>query len=101
MEKKKSTSIIYAVLWSFTIVLAVALAIITTYNMTHTVAAEKWFSFWKYYLTILFFVGIPIVALFIIGGFIDLMKLFKMLKEERVDEHDDGFVESREKPETE
>ena len=98
MEKSKSTSIIYAVLWIFTVVVALALIITTIYNMTHTVSAAKWLSFWKHYLVILFFVGLPLVGLFVIGGFVDLMKLFKQLKEERVDENDDGFVESHEKP---
>ena len=100
MEKKKSTTIIYAALWIFTVVVAVALIITTVYNLTHTVAAAKWLSFWQHYLIILFFVGLPLVGLFVIGGFVDLMKLFKMLKEERVDDNDDGFVESHEKPET-
>ena len=100
MEKKTSTTIIYAVLWVFTIAAAITIATVTIYNMTHTVSAAKWLSFWKHYLVILFFVGLPLVGLFVIGGFVDLMKLFKQLKEERVDENDDGFVASHEKPET-
>jgi len=93
MELKKSTAIVYGILWIFTVTVAIAIITVTVYNLTHDVDVKKWFTFWKYYLFILFFIGIPIVGLFIIGGFVDLMKLFKMLKEEKVDESDDGFVE--------
>ena len=91
-EKKKKISIVYAILWLFTIVLAIAISTVTYYNLTHDVDSAKWFTFWKIYMITVFLVAVPIIGLFIIGGFFDLMKLFKMLKEERVDEEDDGFV---------
>ena len=93
MAMKKSTKIIYVVLWIFTVGVAIIIAIVMIYNMTRTVPVETWFSFWKHYIFILFWIGIPIVGLFIIGGFFDLMKLFKQLKEKRVDDSDDGFVQ--------
>lgn len=86
------------VLWLFTIALAIIVTATTIYNLTHDVPSRKWLSFWIIYGYACFWVGIPIVGLFVIGGFFDLQKLFKRLKEENIDDTDDGFV--RDTPES-
>ena len=104
MEKNKKISVVYAILWLFTAVLAVTITTVTIYNLTHDVDSAKWLAFWKTYMITVFSVAVPIVGLFIIGGFVDLMKLFRMLKQERIDEDDDGFVQhqsEKQKPDKE
>jgi SSS family solute:Na+ symporter len=55
-----------------------------------------WAKFWHVYLFILFVVALFTTVLFTVGGFKDLMHLFKVLKTQVRDFDDDGTVESRE-----
>ena len=80
------------ILFSFTALLAVAIIVTMWYNSTHDVNPRSWFVFWKIIITGLYFVSFPVVLFFIIGGLIDVKNLFKILKEEKVDNKDDGFV---------
>lgn len=94
MEKKKSLTlrIIDLILWSVTIVLIITIGYVIWYNQVHEVNPLSWFKFWKYLMTILFLISIFVVVWLIIGGCMDLRKLLRSLKEEVVDETDDGFV---------
>jgi SSS family solute:Na+ symporter len=55
-----------------------------------------WAKFWHVYLFILFVIALFTTVLFTVGGFKDLMHLFKVLKTQVRDFDDDGTVESRE-----
>ena len=87
------------ILYSFTAVLAVAIIITMWYNSTHEVNPLTWLGFWKYCMTFLYFISFPVVLWFIIGGLVDLKKMIAILKQEKLDEKDDGYVRKEDKPE--
>lgn len=62
------------------------------YNTTHEVQAEKWANFWEKYLYTMFSLATVFMVWIIIGGTKDLIKMFKGLMAQEVDEHDDGSV---------
>ena len=53
---------------------------------------ETMLDIWFWYLLISFCINIVVVIWVTIGGCFDLKYLFKVLKEERVDDTDDGRV---------
>ncbi len=55
-----------------------------------------WAKFWYIYLFILFAVALVTTVLFTVGGFKDLVYLFKTLKTQKRDFEDDGMVSSKE-----
>ena len=83
---------INVILYTLTGAIGAVTAFIVWYNLTHDVRPRSWFIFWKYYMSILFLWTFPVTIWFIIGGIVDLKKLFKILKEEKVNEQDDGVV---------
>ena len=93
MEKKsRALRIVDTILWIVTIVLTITIGYAIWYNYVYEVNPLSWFKFWKYLMTILFLLSIFVVVWLIIGGSMDLRKLLRSLKEEVVDETDDGFV---------
>jgi uncharacterized membrane protein len=53
---------------------------------------EKMLDVWFWYLLISFCLNIVVVIWVTIGGVFDLQYLFKVLKEEKIDDTDDGRV---------
>ena len=53
---------------------------------------EKMLDIWFWYLLISFCLNIVVVIWVTIGGVFDLKYLFKVLKEEQIDDTDDGRV---------
>ena len=53
---------------------------------------EKMLDVWFWYLLISFCLNIVVVVWVSIGGVFDLRYLFKVLKEEKIDDTDDGRV---------
>jgi hypothetical protein len=51
-----------------------------------------WSAFTFWFVTINIFITVGFIVVVIIGGFFDLKFLFKALKEDTVDETDDGRV---------
>lgn len=55
-------------------------------------SSRFWMELWKIYLVLIGAIGIVAAIWFTIGGFVDLKALSRTLRQERPDEHDDGFV---------
>ena len=81
-----------AILCGLTAVIGAITSVVIVYNLTHDVEFDSWFTFWKYYMSILFLWTFPVTIWFIVGGIFDLKRLFKILREEIIDEKDDGIV---------
>jgi SSS family solute:Na+ symporter len=62
------------------------------YNTTVEVSAEKWANFWEKYLYTMFFLATIFMVWIMVGGIKDLIKMFRGLKSQEVDEQDDGSV---------
>ncbi|MBC8329921.1 MAG: sodium:solute symporter, partial [Planctomycetes bacterium] len=65
----------------------------TVYNLTVDVPPESWLSFWRGWTWFVLLSGTAIMIWFTIGGFRDLKEMFRLLRERRADERDDGRVE--------
>ena len=62
------------------------------YNMNNDVPTESWLDFWHVYLYAMFSIGTVFLLWITIGGIRDLVRLFRILKTQAVDEKDDGSV---------
>ena len=60
------------------------------YNWRYDVPVDSWISFWPIYLYVMFGLGALFLVWITIGGFRDLFRLFGSLRDELVDESDDG-----------
>lgn len=70
-----------------------ALLVVVAYNLIFDVSQESWLSFWHIYIWFIFGVCSCVVVWLLIGGIIDVRKLFKLLAAIEVDQQDDGWVE--------
>ena len=66
------------------------------YNIINEVPTDSWLSFWHVYFHLIFVVGTLFSTWITIGGIRDLIRLFRSLKTESVDIHDDGNLQSLE-----
>ncbi len=57
------------------------------------VGLDHWKSFWHGYVLVAVSLGIITTIWFSIGGCVDLKDLLNRLRNQKVDEHDDGSVE--------
>lgn len=80
----------------FFTVLLLSYGAVSLYNMKYDVPTESWLSFWYYYFHVMFVLGTLFLTWITIGGIRDLVRLFRSLKAESVDIHDDGTVQSPE-----
>ncbi|MDK9698939.1 MAG: sodium:solute symporter [bacterium] len=72
----------------------------TIYNLSHEVSDSGWMTFWKIQLAINIGLAVVTVFWFTFGGFKDMGRMFKTLKNRKLDHTDDGFIrESNEKNE--
>ena len=76
----------------FTLVYVGLATLIIIVHLAIGLPLEFWLSFWKYYLYSMFFFGTFFFIWITIGGFRDLHKMFKTLREEKTDVSDDGTV---------
>ncbi len=79
---------------SWPLVWTLIFLVVTAYNLTTEVPAESWLSFWHGWTWFVLLTGSAIMVWFGIGGFRDLREMFRLLRERRADEHDDGRVET-------
>ncbi len=70
----------------------VVFLVFTGYNLIWPVSDASWMVFWKWWTNGVFVLGIVIVVWFAIGGFRDLVRMYRHLTAFRVDERDDGTV---------
>ena len=54
-----------------------------------------WSIFWHVKIWMWVVIGIAITVWFVAGGFCDLIDMFKALRNSRLNESDDGFVEKK------
>jgi len=64
----------------------------TVYNLTHDVSTASWAIFWKWYVRILAVIALGTISWFLIGGLVDLKKMFDTLRIAKRDAYDDGVV---------
>jgi MFS family permease len=62
------------------------------YNVINEVPTESWLSFWHVCFYVMFVLGTIFLVWITLGGIRDLVRLFRSLKTESVDIHDDGTV---------
>jgi SSS family solute:Na+ symporter len=77
---------------SFTLGYLGVTAVIIILQLTIGLSVTFWLGFWKYYLYSMFCFGTLFLVWTTIGGFSDLRRMFKSLREETVNVNDDGTV---------
>lgn len=70
----------------------VVFVVFTAYNLATPVSDSAWMGFWKWWTVGIFILGIVIMIWFSIGGFRDLVRMYRRLKTYQVDARDDGTV---------
>ena len=85
--------IIYVVAMGKMIILTIIFIIGTIINLINQSSPESWLNFWKIYLLIYFIFAVIGAVWLLIGGLIDMKKMFTSLRVLKRDESDDGFVE--------
>ena len=83
---------IYYAQMSWTIIWFTIFLVGTIYNLTHDVSTASWATFWKWYVRVLGVIAFGTVVWFLIGGLIDLKKMFNTLRVVKRDARDDGVV---------
>ncbi len=68
----------------------------TVYGLTYGIPDTVWLKYWYFYIWLLLGWTVVITVWLSIGGYIDLMDLFRRLKNVSRDDYDDGSVKSRE-----
>lgn len=64
----------------------------TIYNLIFDVKTESWEKFWYFYIVLSLIVGIFVTTWFLIGGVFNLKDMFRMLREVKINDMDDGMV---------
>ncbi len=91
-EFTKSDKKLFAIIIIYTVVYLLAFIGVTIYNVVNDVPTSSWVAYWKFNIYLNIVLGTIVFIWFTIGGMLDLKQLFKGLKSEKTDEHDDGFV---------
>ncbi len=84
-------TIIWTVLWIIVFVAG------TIYNLLVETSTEGWARFWAAYIVVSLIVGAVVTVWLTIGGFMDVKKLYELLRTRVRDDSDDGMVMSWEK----
>lgn len=63
------------------------------YRSTTGISPESWLAYWHIWMWVVLVAGVIVTCWFTVGGFRDLVRLYRMLRTRRVDPTDDGFVE--------
>jgi len=78
---------------SWPLVWTLIFAVGTAYCLIYPVSARAWLEYWRVWTWIIFGVAAVVVVWFAIGGFLDLRRMFRRLRDYEADERDDGRVE--------
>ena len=84
--------IIYLGVMGWTFGLLIIFVGVTAWNFLFKVTNQWWIDFWYVSIWVLMITGTLVTILFAVGGFRDMFKMFKRLKNQQVDETDDGRV---------
>ena len=84
--------IIYIALFSWTFGLILLFLTLTVLNFKFDFSTEFWLGFWKYYIGISVILGSIVAIWFTIGGILDMRAMFAKLKDQQIDDIDDGRV---------
>jgi solute:Na+ symporter, SSS family len=79
----------YAYFWFFIFLFG------TIYNYVVDVKPAAWMMYWKYYTMFMFVILIAHSTWMIIGGTMDIRKMFHRLRTAKRNEHDDGWVQKK------
>ena len=63
------------------------------YNIIYDVPTETWVNFWHVFIYVMFWLATAFLLWIMIAGFRDLIRLFRSLKSQKANVHDDGSVE--------
>lgn len=88
--------ILYVFVTSWSFVMSAIFIIGLILHKSGAVGLDHWKSFWHGYVLVAVSLGIITTIWFSIGGCVDLKDLLTRLKNQNVDEHDDGSVEHKE-----
>jgi SSS family solute:Na+ symporter len=91
-EFTRSDRIIYVISVSWTLFFAGVFLIGTIWNSLVKAPDTAWLAYWKYYVGLFLCVGTVTTLWFSIGGFVDVIRMFKRLKVIQRNEADDGTV---------
>lgn len=64
----------------------------TTLALSIGISSGEWVCFWKYFLIMVFVIGVGTALWFLIGGSLDVARLFRDLKNAKINDADDGRV---------
>lgn len=95
-EFSPSDRVVFVIVTGWSVLWAIIFLLGTAYNLVVDVPESSWATFWKFYVWLILISGIITTIWFTIGGIFDVNHMFKRLREERVDEGDDGFVDHEE-----
>ena len=70
-----------------------SLVVVVIYNVIFDVSEQTWLAFWHFYIWAMFAICSCVVVWLLIGGIMDVKKLFKRLAAIKRNELDDGWVE--------
>jgi SSS family solute:Na+ symporter len=86
--------ILYCGVTGFTVAMAAVFVAGTIYNLIFTVSAESWTQFWYFYVWLALILNIVTTIWFTWGAFINLRRMYQMLKTLVRDDTDDGRVDN-------
>jgi SSS family solute:Na+ symporter len=85
--------VIYVATYAWTAGWVAVFAIGTVLNLTHEISTAVWLGFWRTYTMIMLAISVFVIVWFSAGGIINLREMIAMLKVQKRDPTDDGFVE--------
>jgi SSS family solute:Na+ symporter len=91
-EFTKADKFIYILNYVWTFSWTILFIVGTIYNLSHDVGNQAWMLFWKYYIYVNIGMALITIVWFTWGGFRDLGIMMTMLRSEKRDHHDDGWV---------
>ena len=91
-EFTRSDKVIYVATYAWTASWVVVFVVGTVLNLTRSVDAASWMSFWKTYVMIYLVASIFVIVWFSVGGIIDLKEMIRTLRVMKRDHADTGFV---------
>ena len=100
-EFSKGDKILYAGTLGWALLWFAVFVAGTIYNLIVDVPNESWLQFWHVWIGILFVFTVVVTAWLLWGGIRNLKEMFALLREQRIDTHDDGWVERSDEKETE
>jgi len=88
----KTDSILFWSMVAFTGLYVLLSASVLVIHLIIGMSAEFWMAFWKYYLVSMFLFGVCFLLWITVGGFLDIRSMFSSLRNQELDEEDNGTV---------